>query len=136
MQQPTRWTDREIKRHLAEKLYPGLADKEQLRLAIMKKGALALAMLDGWLDWAQRCRIPAFVELGRKIRKNIAGIETAMVNDLSNALIESTNTKIRVLHRMAFGYAKPEHLIALALLDRGCYCPPLPGRSLPLAALS
>ena len=136
MQQPTRWTDREIKRHLAEKLYPGLADKEQLRLAIMKKGALALAMLDGWLDWAQRCRIPAFVELGRKIRKNIAGIETAMVNDLSNALIESTNTKIRVLHRMAFGFAKPEHLIALALLDRGCYCPPLPGRSLPLAALS
>jgi hypothetical protein len=29
---------------------------------------------------------------------------------------------------MAFGFAKPEHLIALALLDRGGYCPPLPGR--------
>jgi len=94
-------------------------------------------MLDGWLDWAQRCRIPAFVDLGRKIRKNIAGIEAAMLNDLSNALIESTNTKIRVLHRMAFGFAKPEHLIALALLDRGGYCPELPGRSTPaLAVLS
>ena len=102
--------------------------KEQLRLAIRKKGVLALTMLDGWLAWAQRCRIPAFVELGRKISKNIAGIEAAMLNNLSNALIESTNTKIRVLHRMAFGFAKPEHLIALALLDRGGYCPPLPGR--------
>ena len=60
--------------------------------------------------------------------RNAAGIEAAMLNNLSNALIESTNTKIRVLHRMAFGFAKPEHLIALALLDRGGYCPPLPGR--------
>ncbi len=119
------------------KLYRAYLMKEQLRLAIRKKGVLALAMLDGWLDWAQRCRIPAFVELGRKVRKNIAGIEAAMLNDLSNALIESTNTKIRVLHRMAFGFAKPEHLIALALLDRGGYCPPLPGRSLStLAALA
>ena len=110
------------------KLYRAYLMKEQLRLAIRTKGVLALAMLDDWLAWVQRCRIPAFVELGRKIRKNIAGIEAAMLNDLSNALIESTNTKIRVLHRMAFGFAKPEHLIALALLDRGGYCPPLPGR--------
>nr|MDA8044148.1 transposase [Actinomycetota bacterium] len=47
----------------------------------------------------------------------------------SNALVESTNTKLRVIHRMAFGFARPEHLIALALLDRGGYCPPLPGRA-------
>jgi hypothetical protein len=31
---------------------------------------------------------------------------------------------------MAFGFKKPEHLIALALLDRGGYCPALPGREL------
>ncbi|HVA04181.1 MAG TPA: transposase [Acidimicrobiales bacterium] len=101
--------------------------KEQLRIAIRTKGVLALTMLDEWLAWAQRCRIDAFVELGRKI-KNIAGIEAAMLNNLSNALVESTNTKLRVLHRMAFGFRQPEHLIALALLDRGGYCPPLPGR--------
>lgn len=85
-------------------------------------------MLDAWLAWASRCRIEAFVDLGRKIRRNRAGIEGALMNNLSNALVESTNTKIRVLHRMAFGFKKPEHLIALALLDRGGYCPPLPGR--------
>ena len=115
------------------RLYRAYLMKEQLRIAIRTKGVLALTMLDEWLAWAQRCRIDAFVELGRKIRKNIAGIEAAMLNNLSNALIESTNTKLRVLHRMAFGFRQPEHLIALALLDRGGYCPPLPGRDHPSA---
>jgi transposase len=110
------------------KLYRAYLMKEQLRIAIRTKGVLALTMLDAWLAWAQRCRIPAFVELGKKIKKNLAGIEAAMLHNLSNALIESTKTKLRVLHRMAFGFRQPEHLIALALLDRGGYCPPLPGR--------
>jgi transposase len=96
------------------KLYRAYLTKEQLRIAIRKKGVLALTMLDEWLVWASRCRIPAFVELGRKIKKNIAGIEAAMLNNLSNALIESANTKIRVLHRMAFGFAKPDHLKTFA----------------------
>ena len=81
---PTWWTDREIKRHLAEKLYPGLADKgatpsghhEEGNSRPRHAGCLAGLVPSG-------ARIPAFVELGRKIRKNIAGIETAMVNDLS-----------------------------------------------------
>ena len=110
------------------RLYRAYLMKEQLRIAIRTKGVLALTMIDGWLAWSARCRIPAFVELDRKVRRHLPGIEAAMVNNLSNALIESTNTKLRVLHRMAFGFKEPEHLIALALLDRGGYCPPLPGR--------
>ncbi len=51
-----------------------------------------------------------------------------MEHGLSNGLIESTNTKLRVLTRVAYGFKKPEHLIALALLDRGGYRPALPGR--------
>jgi transposase len=109
-------------------LYHAYLMKEQLRVAIRSKGEAALVMLDGWLDWAFASQIPAFVELAWKIHKNRKGINAAMLHGLSNALIESTNTKLRVLHRMAFGFKKPEHLIALALLDRGGYCPPLPGR--------
>jgi transposase len=118
-------------------LYRAYLMKEQLRLAIRAKGVLSLTMLDEWLAWASRSRLPAFVELGRKIRRHLPGIEAAMLHNVSNALVESTNTKLRVLHRMAFGFREPEHLIALALLDRGGYCPPLPGRSAPaLAPLS
>jgi len=110
------------------RLYRAYLLKEQLREAIRLKGRRAIAMIHAWMAWAARSRIAAFVELGRRIRKNLPGIEAAMLHNLSNALIESTNTKLRVLHRMAFGFKKPEHLIALALLDRGGYCPPLPGR--------
>ena len=47
---------------------------------------------------------------------------------LSNGLVESTNTKVRLLTRMAFGFKSPEAMIALAMLNLGGYCPPLPGR--------
>jgi transposase len=110
-------------------LYRAYLLKEQLRLIVRRKGVLAVTMLADWLAWAARSRITAFVELGRKVRRHLAGIEAALLNDLSNALVESTNTKLRVLHRMAFGFADPEHLVALALLDRGGYCPSLPGRA-------
>jgi transposase len=110
-------------------LYRAYLLKEQLRLIIRRKGVLALTMLDDWLAWAARSRIPAFVELGHKVRRHRAGIEAALVHEFSNALIESTNTKLRVIHRMAFGFKHPDHLVALALLDRGGYCPPLPGRA-------
>ena len=116
------------------RLYRAYLLKEQLRLAIRTKGILALTMLDEWLGWAQRCRIPAFVALGRKVRRHQKTIEAAVLAGVPNALVESTNTKLRVLHRMAFGFKEPEHLIALALLDRGGFCPPLPGRSAPALA--
>ena len=41
----------------------------------------------------------------------------------------ATNTKLRLLTRIAYGFKAPEHLIALAYLDRGGHRPPLPGRT-------
>ena len=46
---------------------------------------------------------------------------------LSNGLIESVNTKIRLLTRIAFGFANPDPLIALAMLALGGHRPTLPG---------
>ncbi len=73
--------------------------KEGLRHVFAVKGEPGKEALERWLSWAARCRIPAFVALGRKIRKHRAPIEAALEHDLSNALIESTNTKIRLLQR-------------------------------------
>ncbi len=53
----------------------------------------------------------------------------------SNALAESTNTKIRVLTRVAFGFRSSEGLIAMAMLAVGGACPDLPGRNRPLTDL-
>ncbi len=43
-------------------------------------------------------------------------------------MIESTNTKLRLITRMAYGFKSTDNLIALCLLGWGGYCPPLPGR--------
>ena len=53
----------------------------------------------------------------RRIVKHRAAIDAALDHGLSNALIESTNTKIRLLTRIAFGFHCPDALIALAMLS-------------------
>ena len=83
----------------------------------------------GWCrGWARRCRIPSFVKLQKNIVKHRGRILAAMEHNLSNALIESTNAKIRLITKMAFGFKSPEALIALALLSLGGHRPSLPGR--------
>jgi len=102
--------------------------KEGLRHVFAVKGQAGKEALDRWISWARRCRIPSFVDLARKIVKHRAAIDAALDHELSNALVESTNTKIRVLTRVAFGFRSPEALIALAMLSLGGYRPTLPGR--------
>jgi len=102
--------------------------KEQLREVFRLKGEEGKQLLDSWLGWAQRCRIPSFVDLGRRLTKHREAIDATLDHRLSNGLVESTNTKIRLLTRMAFGFKSPEAMIALAMLNLGGYCPPLPSR--------
>ncbi|MGB8019610.1 MAG: transposase, partial [Candidatus Nanopelagicales bacterium] len=103
--------------------------KEGLRLIFQMTHDDAVVALQKWLIWARRCRIRAFIDLAAKITRHRDSILAAIEHDLSNALIESTNTKLRLLTRMAFGYKKPEALIALAMLTLGGPRPTLPGRT-------
>ncbi|MFE7395070.1 ISL3 family transposase [Streptomyces sp. NPDC057582] len=101
--------------------------KEGLRMAL-KQGCETAAMLWDWVLWARRCRIPAFVDLQRAIVRHWDAIIAAAEYGLSNGLIESTNTKIRLITRVAFGFKSPDALIALAMLSLGGHRPQLPGR--------
>jgi transposase len=103
--------------------------KEGLRLVFALKGQAGKDALDRWISWARRCRIPVFVALQRKIVRHRTAIDAALDHHMSNALLESTNTKIRLLTRIAFGFHGPEPLIALALLALGGHKPALPGRN-------
>jgi transposase len=69
------------------------------------------------------------VKLAKSIVKHKARILAAIEHDLSNGLIESTNTKIRLITRIAFGFKSPDALIAVALLSLGGHRPVLPGRN-------
>jgi transposase len=102
--------------------------KEGLRTVFKLAGHDAKDALDRWRRWAARSRIPEFVQLGRRVREHLPAIHASLDHGMSNALIESTNTKIRLITRMAFGFASPDNLIALALLALGGHRPALPGR--------
>jgi transposase len=102
--------------------------KEGLRYVFAVRGDDGKQALRRWLAWARRSRLPAFLDLHRKITAHRHAIEATLEHGLSNALIESTNTKIRLLTRIAFGFHGHEPLVALALLALGSHPPRLPGR--------
>lgn len=111
------------------RLYRAYLLKEGLRHVFAVGGQTGKEALRRWLSWATRCRIPEFVKLARTIRSELSAIHASLDHGLSNALIESTNTKIRLLTRLAFGFKHPDALISLALLALGGYRPELPDRT-------
>lgn len=103
--------------------------KEGLRVVFQLPYDEAVEALEMWIGWARRCRIPAFIDLQRKIVKHRDSILAAIEHGLSNGRIESVNTKVRLITRIAFGFRSPDALIALAMLSLGGHRPVLPGRS-------
>jgi len=107
-------------------LYRAYLMKEQLRQVFQLPPDQAVELLTSWIAWAQRSRIKPFQDLAKKIRSHRKGIENSLRHDLSNAIVESLNTKIRLITRVAFGFHSPVALIALAMLTLGGCCPALP----------
>ena len=108
------------------RLHRTWALKEGLRVAVTGSGAGAVAALDRWVAWAQRCRIAPFVRLARRIREYRSAIVATIEHGLTNALVESFNTKIRLITRRAFGFHNVNALIALARLTLSGQRPKLP----------
>ena len=103
--------------------------KEGLRYVFAVRGDEGKQALDRWIGWSRRSRMPAFVQLQRRIVTHRDAIDVALDTGLSQGLIESTNTKIRLLTRIAFGFHGYQPLIALAMLALGSHPPRLPGRN-------
>ena len=103
--------------------------KEGLRYVFAVKGEEGKIALDHWMSWARRSRMPAFIQLQRRIVTHRAAIDAALDTGLSQGLVESTNTKIRLLTRIAFGFHGYQPLVALAMLALGAHPPRLPGRT-------
>jgi transposase len=110
------------------RLYRAYLLKEQLRQIYRLEPEPAVALLDAWIAWARRCRLPSFVRLARTVIAQRPGIVAAIEHQLSNARVEAANTTIRLIARRAFGFHTAEALIGLAKLTLSGLCPPLPGR--------
>jgi len=108
------------------RLYRAYLLKEQLRQIYRLEPGPAIALLDGWIAWARRCRLPSFRKLAKTIVAQRAGIKAAIEHGLSNARVEAINTQIRLITRRAFGFHSANALIALAMLTLAGLCPPPP----------
>jgi transposase len=113
------------------------SDKRLHRAYLLKEGIRtvfkfthdeAIIELNKWLTWAARCRIPEFVDLGKKIKRHKEAILSSIKNELSNARIEAVNNNIKVTIRMGYGYRNIDNLIALVRLKCGGFDISLPGR--------
>ena len=111
-------------------LYRAYLLKEQFRQIFATGGEERVELLDAWLAWAARSQLTPFVELARRIRVHFRpDIVNTLIYRLSNGRMESTNTKIRLLTRIAFGFKSTDALIALVKLHLGGYDLKLPGRA-------
>jgi transposase len=112
-------------------LYRAYLLKEGLRYVFIVKGDDGKDALNRWLSWARRSRLPAFVNLARRISTVRHSIHATLEHGLSNALTEALNARIRLITRTAFGFHSADALIALAMLAFGGHRPTLPGRPHP-----
>ncbi|MEV0495956.1 transposase [Streptomyces atratus] len=85
-----------------------------MRMALKQGQETAQALWD-WMLWARRSRLEPSVKLQRSIVKHWDAIAAAADHGLSNGLVESMNTKIRLITRTAFDFKDANALIALAL---------------------
>ena len=111
------------------RLYRAYLLKEVLRHVFAVKGEEeGKQALDRWICWARRCRIPVFVDLARRVVRHRAAIDAALDHGLSQGLIESTNTKIRLLTRIAFGFRSPQQRSPWPCSPSAATALALPGR--------
>lgn len=75
--------------------------------------------LKRWITAALRCRIPAFVNLARQIRRNFEQIVAAVEHGLSNARLEGVMASIRVIQRRGYGYHSVDSLASMVFLCLG-----------------
>jgi len=101
-------------------LYRAWALKEALRdLYRLDDPTDAPALLDAWLAWACRSRIPAFVKLSRTVRAERDRILAAIELGLSNSKLEGLNSKVRLINHRGYGHHTPAALIAMIYLCCG-----------------
>lgn len=113
------------------RLYRVYLLKEQLRLLLKLTNVdEAEGELKRWLWKASHSRIPAFKELYQKIKRHKTHILNTIRYGMSNARIEATNNKIRLIIHKAYGFRNIQNMLDMVYLVCSDIRIPLPNRKL------
>lgn len=119
------------------RLYRAYRMKETLRLLLKIKDVdEAGAELKRWLWWASHSRIDAFKELYLKIKRHRGHILNTIRLGMSNARIEATNNKIKLILRKAYGFRNIQNMLDMVYLVCSDLKVPLPNRKPKTAKLA
>lgn len=107
--------------------------KEKLRMILKSRDAdEARVLLDQWRWRASHSRIESFKEFSRKIKRNQDFILNTIRYGLSNARIEATNNKIKLIIRKAYGFRNIDSMMDMIYLVCSNTKIQLPNRPIPL----
>lgn len=111
------------------KLYRAYLRKEELRLLLKNDSPeIAEKELKAWYWKASHSRIPAIKELGKKVMRHKEHILNTIRFKMSNARIEATNNKIKLIVRKAYGFRNINNLLDMVYLVCSNLRVPLPNR--------
>ncbi len=111
------------------RFYRACRMKETLRLLLKIKDVDGAATeLKRWLWWASHSRIKAFKELYQKIKRHREHILNTIRLGMSNARIEATNNKIKLIVRKAYGFRNIQNMLDMVYLVCSDLRVPLPNR--------
>jgi transposase len=76
----------------------------------------AKADLLSWISWARRCRLEPFKKLAATLKERLDGVVRGMLDNRSNAYVESMNGLLQQAKRAARGFRTAANFIAIAYL--------------------
>ena len=120
------WTDREVElhslRHSGLKTARAWRLKERLRDLVNWRHQLHLPvvlLMDQWIQWARRSRLPPFKRLAQTFKTHIDGIRSMLSGSHSNAAAESINADIQSAIARARGFRTFDNLRTIVYLLKG-----------------
>ena len=116
-----------------KRLYRAYSMKEHLRLLLkLKDTEEAETELKRWLWRSSHSRIAAFKELYKKIKRHKNHILNTIRLSMSNARIEATNNKIKLIIRKAYGFRNIQNMLDMVCLVCSNLRVQLPNRKMKL----
>lgn len=78
-----------------------------------------LLLMDGWIRWARRCRLPAFKRLAKTFQTHRDGIRNMLTHANANAVAESINADLQGAIARARGFRTFRNLRTIVYLLKG-----------------
>jgi len=126
LKDPSNWTRKEVNlhglRHTGLKTARAWRLKERLRDIMFWRHypqMPVVTLMDCWISWARRCRLPAFKRLAMTFKRHIEGIRNTLTHANSNGMAESINADIQGAIARARGFRTFRNLRTILYLLKG-----------------